>query len=38
MAGDAVLFKGVQAGSILPVSVDYVLTTNTTATDIVAGK
>jgi len=35
---DAVLFKGVPAGSILPVSVDYVLTTNTTATDIVAGK
>ena len=38
VAGDAVLFKGVQAGSILPVSVDYVLNTNTTATDIVAGK
>ena len=37
-ADDAVLFKGVQAGSILPVSVDYVLNTNTTATDIVAGK
>jgi len=36
--GDAVLFKGVPAGSILPVSVDYVLTTSTTATDIVAGK
>ena len=38
VAGDAVLFKGVPAGSILPVSVDYVLTTSTTATDIVAGK
>ena len=38
VAGDAVLFKAVQAGSILPVSVDYVLTTSTTATDIVAGK
>ena len=37
-ADDAVLFKGVPAGSILPVSVDYVLTTSTTATDIVAGK
>ena len=37
-ADDAVLFKAVQAGSILPVSVDYVLTTSTTATDIVAGK
>jgi hypothetical protein len=37
-ATDAVLFKGVPAGSILPVSVDYVLTTSTTATDIVAGK
>ena len=37
-AADAVLFKGVPAGSILPVSVDYVLTTSTTATDIVAGK
>ena len=36
--GNAVLFKAVQAGSILPVSVDYVLTTSTTATDIVAGK
>jgi hypothetical protein len=38
VAGDAVLFKGVPAGSILPVSVDYVLATSTTATDIVAGK
>jgi hypothetical protein len=38
VAGDAVLFKGVPAGSILPVAVDYVLATNTTATDIVAGK
>ena len=38
VAGDAVLFKGVPAGSILPVSVDYVLNTSTTATDIVAGK
>ena len=37
-AADAVLFKGVPAGSILPVAVDYVLTTSTTATDIVAGK
>ena len=37
-ADDAVLFKGVPAGSILPVSVDYVLDTSTTATDIVAGK
>jgi len=38
VAGDAVLFKGVPAGSKLPVSVDYVLNTSTTATDIVAGK
>ena len=38
VAGDAVLFKGVPAGTILPVAVDYVLATNTTATDIVAGK
>ena len=38
VAGDAVLFKAVQAGSILPVSVDYVLITSTTATDIIAGK
>ena len=38
VAGDAVLFKGVPAGSILPVAVDYVLVANTTATDIVAGK
>jgi hypothetical protein len=38
VAGDAVLFKGVPAGSILPVSVDYVLVTSTTATDIIAGK
>jgi len=37
-ADDAVLFKAVPAGSILPVAVDYVLVTNTTATDIVAGK
>jgi len=35
---DAVLFKGVQPGTILPVSVDYVLNTGTTAGDIVAGK
>jgi len=37
-ADDAVLFKGVPAGTILPVAVDYVLATDTTATDIVAGK
>ena len=35
---DAVLFKGVQTGTILPVSVDYILNTGTTAGDIVAGK
>jgi|TARA_R110000744_G_scaffold80509_1_gene158137 hypothetical protein len=34
----AVLFKGVAAGSFLPVIVDYVLATNTTASDIVAIK
>ena len=37
-ADDAVLFKAVPAGTILPVAVDYVLVTDTTATDIVAGK
>ena len=37
-ADDAVLFKAVPAGSILPVAVDYVLAADTTATDIVAGK
>ena len=37
-ANDAVLFKGIPTGTILPVSVDYVLNTSTTATDIVAGK
>ena len=37
-AADAVLFKGVPAGTILPVAVDYVLAADTTATDIVAGK
>lgn len=34
--GDTVLFKNVPAGSILPVSVRRVRSTNTTAADIVA--
>ena len=33
-----VLFKNVPAGSILPVIVDYVISTSTTATDFVALK
>lgn len=33
-----VLFKNVPAGSILPVIVDYVISTTTTATDFVALK
>jgi len=32
----AVVFKGLQAGEVLPVRVDRVLSTGTTATDIVA--
>lgn len=35
---EAVVFKAVPAGSILPVIVDYVLATGTTATDMVALK
>ena len=35
-ASEAVLFKAVPGGSILPVIVDYVLATDTTATDIIA--
>lgn len=37
-ASEAVLFKAVPGGSILPVIVDYVLATDTTATDIIALK
>jgi len=37
-AAQAIVFKGVPAGSILPVIVDYVLATGTTATDMVALK
>ena len=37
-ANEAVLFKAVPTGSILPVIVDYVLATDTTATDLVALK
>jgi len=33
-----VLFKDVPAGSILPVIVDYIISTNTTASDFVALK
>jgi hypothetical protein len=35
---DAVIFKNVAAGTILPVAVDYVVATLTTATDMVACK
>lgn len=34
--GDTVLFKGVQAGTLLPVAANIVRATGTTATDIVA--
>ena len=37
-ATDAVTFVGVPAGSILPVIVDYVLATGTTATNMIALK
>jgi len=37
-ASEAVLFKNVPDGSFLPVIVDYVLLTDTTATDIIAIK
>jgi len=35
-AGTSVTFVGVPAGAILPVAVQYVMSTNTTASDIVA--
>ena len=38
LAAQAIVFKGVPAGSILPVIVDYVLATGTTATDMIALK
>jgi len=37
-ASEAIVFKNVQSGSVLNVIVDYVLSTGTTATDIVALK
>lgn len=37
-AAQAVVFKGLPAGSFLPVIVDYVLATGTTAADIIAVK
>jgi len=37
-ATEAVLFKNVPDGSFLPVIVDYVLLTDTSATDIIAIK
>jgi len=37
-AADAVVFKNVPAGGFLPVIVDYVLATGTTATDILTIK
>jgi hypothetical protein len=33
---DAVVFKGIVAGSFIPVIVDYVLATNTSASEIIA--
>ena len=35
---DAITFKNVPAGSILPVIIDFVASTNTTATDLIALK
>jgi hypothetical protein len=37
-AADAITFTGVIAGTVLPVMVDYVMATGTTASDLVAGK
>jgi hypothetical protein len=37
-AAEAIVFKAVPAGSILPVIVDYVLATGTAATDMIALK
>lgn len=37
VAGDDVLFSGVAAGTVLPVSVKRVWSTNTTATAIIGG-
>lgn len=37
-AAEAILFKNIPDGSFLPVIVDYVLLTGTTATDIIAIK
>ena len=37
-AAEAILFKNIPDGSFLPVIVDYVLLTDTTATDIIAIK
>lgn len=37
-AAQAVVFKGLPAGSFLPVIVDYVLATGTTAADLIAVK
>ena len=38
VVGDGVLFTGLQAGDILPIYVDYVLATTTTAGALVAGR
>jgi hypothetical protein len=37
-ASDAIIFKNVPDGSFLPVIVDFILLTDTTATDIIAIK
>jgi hypothetical protein len=36
--GDAIIFANVPDGSFLPVTVDYVLATGTTASDIISLK
>jgi len=38
VVGDGVEFSGLDAGDIIPIYVDYVLSTNTTATLLVAGR
>ena len=37
-AADAITFKGIQAGSFLPIIVDYVLATGTSVTELIAVK
>lgn len=37
-AAEAITFKGLQAGTFMPIIVDYVLATGTTATELIAVK